>query len=240
MPNWCFVCATFKSNKSGRIKKLKEELINKENFSYTKLIPEPFEFLTFDDNGNLTEYNDNDTISVIKNEDITDDIKPFICKDTQRYIHGASMKLNGYTVVDWYSWRIANYGVKWDVDKDSLTFYNGNDDESVGLSFDSPCSYPKPILDLICKKYKVDCEFSAEESGCGIYDIGKIQYHEGSDEITTILEEYENEIDYLRALGDEVIAYVCNNCDNIFKDTDLDDDEEIECPDCGSKNYTKY
>ncbi|WP_040113736.1 hypothetical protein [Clostridium baratii] len=240
MPNWCFVCATFKSNINSRIKKLKEELLNENDFSYTKLIPEPFEFLTFDDEGNLIEHNEVNEISVIKDEDITDDIKPYICQGTERHIHGCSIKPKGYTVINWYEWRIDNYGVKWDVDKNSSAFYKEYFDTEAFVNFESPWTYPKPILDLICKKYKVDCEFSAEESGCGIYDIGKIQYHEGSDEITTVLEEYENEIDYLRALGDEVIAYVCDDCDYIFKDDELSDDEEIECPSCGCKNYKKY
>ena len=241
MPNWCYVYATFKSNRSSRIKKLKEELLNKDDFSYTKLIPEPFEFLTFDEDGNLTEHNESDEISVIKNENITNDMKEYLCEDKDKtYIYSGSRRnLNGYTVFDWYSWRIDNYGVKWDVNKDSLDFFN-EDDNSISLSFDSPWTYPKPILELICKKYKVNCEFSAEEGGCGIYDIGEIQYHECSNVITTIFEQYENEIDYLRALGDEVVAYLCDDCDYIFKDDELDDDEEIECPNCGSKNYTKY
>lgn len=240
MPNWCYVSATFSSENKSRIKKLKKELLNKDDFSYTKLIPEPFKFLTFDADGNLTEYNELNEISVIKNEDITDDIKPFICKDTQRYIHGASMKLNGYTVVDWYSWRVDKYGVKWDVNKETATFYNEDDDNCISVFFESPWTYPKPILDAICKKYKVSCEFSAEECGTGIYDICEIDYDEDEGTITTTLNEYENEIDFFRAFGDQITAYKCSDCDYIYKDDELESDEDIICPSCGSENYTKY
>lgn len=70
----------------------------------------------------------------------------------------------GYT--DWYGWRNANWGTKWDADVVSV--------DGLSIIFDTACDCPMPIIERIAKalkNYTFALEYADENIGynCGAY-----------------------------------------------------------------------
>ena len=85
---------------------------------------------------------------------------------------------------NWYDWRVANWGCKWDVDVDGLE-YEDNGDGTAVISgwFDSPWGPPIEAYNTFCDDFD-NCNLEAfyEEGGmdfAGHYDNGQDDYLEG-------------------------------------------------------------
>jgi hypothetical protein len=67
-----------------------------------------------------------------------------------------------YKNADWYSWRIDNWGTKWDIEA-SL---EQEDDELIEYQFDSAWSPPVPWMDVVSKKFpRLKFQMKYEEPG---------------------------------------------------------------------------
>lgn len=247
MPNWCSVNAVFYSDHKDRIKKLKEELLNKKDFSFNKIIPSPYEHAIFDEKGNFIKNSIAGTI-VIKDENISDDNKKYVNfndpKQKPRHVEGWNGKYIGYKGFDWYSWNMDHYGVKWEVNQEDCLF-SYLEDDTISVQFFTPWTYPEPVLKAICFKYKVNCEFNAEESGSQIYDVIELIYDEDTDGLQELKSEFDNQVDFRRSVEDPSElgeAYKCLNCDYIAFEYEMDRDEEcnIICGSCSSSELEKY
>jgi hypothetical protein len=85
---------------------------------------------------------------------------------------------------NWYDWRVANWGCKWDVDTDNLEYTdNGDGTASIAGFFDSPWGPPIEVYNTFCDDMD-NCHLEAfyEEGGmdfAGHYDNGSDDYLEG-------------------------------------------------------------
>ena len=85
---------------------------------------------------------------------------------------------------NWYDWRVANWGCKWDVDTEGLEFTdNGDGTASIAGWFDSPWGPPIEAYNTFCDDMD-NCSLEAfyEEGGmdfAGHYNNGKDDYIEG-------------------------------------------------------------
>ena len=90
--------------------------------------------------------------------------------------------VDGYD--NWYDWRVANWGCKWDVDVDGLEYVdNGDGTASIAGWFDSPWGPPIEAYNTFCDDM-ANCSLEAfyEEGGmdfAGHYDNGADDYIEG-------------------------------------------------------------
>lgn len=242
MPNWCYVNAKFYSDNKDRIKRLKEELLNDKNFSYDKVIKRPYIFAKFDEKGKFIEEDDNG-VSVIKDENINSSNRQYTnLSDSTEYngISGWNEKYKGYKSFNWYDWNIDYWGVKWDINALNCSF--DYDNNTIEINFASPWYYPKEVLESICEQYKVSCNFSAEECGCAIYEIGNFEYDEKYDSVSEHIDEYDTEVDFVLALGDtDRKIFICLDCGELFVDDDsILPQYEIQCYECDSTNIERY
>lgn len=86
--------------------------------------------------------------------------------------------------VNWYDWRVQNWGTKWDVDLEGLEFINNHDGTSVITGyFDSAWSPPIEAYDAFLDMMDgCSIEATYEEGGmdfAGIYEDGQDNYLEG-------------------------------------------------------------
>jgi len=85
---------------------------------------------------------------------------------------------------NWYSWRVDNWGCKWEVDVDNLEFTdNGDGTSSITGWFESPWAPPIEAYNTFVEDMD-GCSLTADyhEPGmdfAGIYDNGDDQYMEG-------------------------------------------------------------
>ena len=85
---------------------------------------------------------------------------------------------------NWYDWRVANWGCKWDVDTEGLEFTdNGDGTASIAGWFDSPWGPPIEAYNTFCDDMD-NCSLESfyEEGGmdfAGHYDNGSDDYIEG-------------------------------------------------------------
>ena len=98
--------------------------------------------------------------------------------------------------VDWYSWRVANWGTKWDVGGEDA-FVDRRDQNTVVLSFDSAWSPPIEFYSFMKSEHGFDIRASYFEPAmgfCGDWIDGMDNYYEGDwrDGIfpTHLMEEY--------------------------------------------------
>ena len=90
--------------------------------------------------------------------------------------------VDGYD--NWYDWRVANWGCKWDVDTEGLEYVdNGDGTASIAGWFDSPWGPPIEAYNTFCDDMD-NCSLEAfyEEGGmdfAGHYDNGSDDYIEG-------------------------------------------------------------
>ncbi|MDP2692721.1 MAG: hypothetical protein Q8O88_03735 [bacterium] len=102
---------------------------------------------------------------------------------------------------DWYSWKTAKWGCKWDINAD-LTF---STETSVQYMFDSPWTPPTAFIETASEKFpNLKFELEYDEPGCCFRGTA---YAEGGD-TTDTSENYEP---------------TCNDCGGEF-------DEKGECP----------
>lgn len=94
---------------------------------------------------------------------------------------------------DWYSWNVANYGTKWDVELTYNSVYNNRFE----FEFDSAWSPPKKFFDWLANQ-GLEFELNYEEPGCQFY--GQYSHVNGS---TTD--------DYFE--GEDYILYAINELD---------------------------
>ena len=93
--------------------------------------------------------------------------------------------VDGYD--NWYDWRVANWGCKWEVDTEGLEFTdNGDGTSSIAGYFESPWGPPIEAYNTFCDDMD-NCSLEAtyEEGGmdfAGIYSNGDDQYMEGLSE----------------------------------------------------------
>lgn len=241
MPNWCYVNAKFYSDNKDRIKRLKEELLNDKDFSYDKVIKRPYIFAEFDKEGNFIKESENG-VSVIKDEDINFSNRQYVNLPDSIEYNGSvwNDKYKGYKAFNWYNWNVDNWGVKWSANGNDCSFYYY--DNEIELSFDAPWYYPKEVLEAICEQYKVSCNFSAEECGCAIYEIGSFEYDDEYDNVSGYIDEYDTEVDFVLALGDtDRKVFDCLDCSELFiDDYPVLSHLKLQCPECGSTNVVRY
>lgn len=85
---------------------------------------------------------------------------------------------------NWYDWRVANWGTKWDVDTEGLEYKdNGDGTSEITGWFDSAWAPPIGAYDTFCDDMN-NCDLYAtyEEGGmdfAGVYDNGADDYMEG-------------------------------------------------------------
>lgn len=91
-------------------------------------------------------------------------------------------KIDGFD--NWYDWRVANWGCKWDVDTEGLEYTdNGDGTASIAGWFDSPWGPPIGAYETFCDDM-ANCDLYAtyEEGGmdfAGVWDNGADDYMEG-------------------------------------------------------------
>jgi hypothetical protein len=91
-------------------------------------------------------------------------------------------KVDGFD--NWYDWRVANWGTKWDVDTEGLEYKdNGDGTSSITGWFDSAWSPPIGAYETFCDDMD-NCDLYAtyEEGGmdfAGVWDNGSDDYMEG-------------------------------------------------------------
>jgi len=98
---------------------------------------------------------------------------------------------------DWYSWRVNNWGTKWDVGGEDA-FVDRPDQNTVVLSFDSAWSPPIEFYSFMNREHGFDIRASYFEPGigfCGEWDGMGNYYYEGAwpDFPTHLIEEYNME-----------------------------------------------
>jgi len=98
---------------------------------------------------------------------------------------------------DWYSWRVANWGTKWDVGGEDA-FVDRPDRNTIVLSFDSAWSPPIEFYSFLKDEHGFDIRASYFEPGmcfCGDWIDGMDNYYESEwhDFPTHLIEEYNME-----------------------------------------------
>lgn len=77
----------------------------------------------------------------------------------------AKANLETFGFKDWYDWRIANWGTKWNVERD-VDIDNLSDD-NITLSFGTAWSPPIPVIAALCEQYpEVSATLRYIETGC--------------------------------------------------------------------------
>jgi len=105
-----------------------------------------------------------------------------------------------------YSWSLENWGVKWDVNTESITVIQVDEDRII-IEFDTAWGFPKEFYQFLEKDgYEVNAMFHEEGMAfCGIYTKGVEDYYEYGemtpDEIRAMIPE---EIDDCFAISEMV------------------------------------
>lgn len=144
------------------------------------------------------------------------------------------IKLDNGNELDWYWWRVNNWGTKWDgFDYDNI-IKSDIDLYITGCTAWSPC---EPTIQKLSELYpEVNIQLEYDESGCAF--CGKVEYEEGE----LISQITENDFkDYRHAVKEmdisSDIVYKCSNCDSLFYDFEIEDDENYECDSCGCHTF---
>ena len=131
--------------------------------------------------------------------------------------------------VDWYSWRIENWGTKWNASDVGIANENSWEEGVAHLWFETAWSPPVPVLEKLSKDNpKVTITHKFVEEGMGFY--GTYEYNKGKYEVV----EEDNFNDntpcevYYRYKGDDYHHY-CRECEETF---DCDGEPSKVCPEC--------
>lgn len=84
-----------------------------------------------------------------------------------------------YGASDWYTWRVNNWGTKWDVTESNII---DNDDTEFSVSFDSAWSPPSPWLENIAPQFPdLNFKLTYQEPGMGYCGIATWDSENGFD-----------------------------------------------------------
>jgi hypothetical protein len=89
----------------------------------------------------------------------------------------------GALTPDWYNWRVANWGTKWNIEPSDMFVDIGhiNDSKaSIYMGFMSAWSGPDEWFKTMCEKYNLSGEYVDSETGCDFFH--KIEYKDGKEE----------------------------------------------------------
>ena len=160
MPNWCSNVLKVTGENTQMLKEFVESVLSvdeqgNEVFSMDKLIPCPKELL---ETNAFESYQGDENDEEAK--------KAFEAKVNE--------VVEKYGASDWYTWRLQNWGCKWDIGE---CYVFTNDENEFRVSFDSPWSPPLTFFKNIGPKFP-ELEFSVlfEEPGmdfAGIYRISR-------------------------------------------------------------------
>jgi hypothetical protein len=134
---------------------------------------------------------------------------------------------------DWYNWRLANWGTKWDVDSRVIS----EDKDTLEYGFDSAWSPPMEWLSQVGPKFpKLSFRLWYAEGGCYFAGIYTVENEETSNE----------EKDYIEAQIEERGSYEvqCEHCDTEMEISSKDalrvceECLEHRCGNCGKQDDT--
>ena len=143
MPNWCSNRVSFYADNEQDVAKLKS--IFESETPFNEIIPSPDWKNTPNSKGELPVLRE--------------------MKDTEgRVIHITYDFPDGKNDDRWYDWNIANWGVKWDIDKQEVD----DDDGSFELEFETPWGPPNEIYDRLVELFPdVGISWFYDEPGMG-------------------------------------------------------------------------
>lgn len=111
--------------------------------------------------------------------------------DTPNYDNGELLVNNyrKYGFTDWYEWRYANWGTKWN----AVDTYREDEGDRLSVSFETAWGEPLPIMEYMCKHYAdesitflcdddADTEYRKYENKDGQLTLVETGYFEDNDE----------------------------------------------------------
>tara|TARA_R100000656_G_scaffold32144_1_gene27916 strand:+ start:2202 stop:2756 length:555 start_codon:yes stop_codon:yes gene_type:complete len=177
MPNWCNNEVTMYADEET-IKQLKAEVFttDKDNkwdpyLDFNKVIPMPKEL---EDTISPTTVVSDDIVRMrdlvkampsiqsiwvaeqqIKADEWTD---RYITKSQSEYMKKT------YGADNWYDWKVKNWGTKWNIDGESVYYYD-EDVDRIELHFDTAWSPPEEVCEVLRQNYDVDINWFYREDG---------------------------------------------------------------------------
>ena len=91
-----------------------------------------------------------------------------------------------YGFDDWYDWRIANWGCKWDIGEDVQVI--SLEETAIHIGFDTPWSPPVGVMQKLCERFP-DIELSLSYAETGCWFAGQVLGSSGQAEDCPVLEE---------------------------------------------------
>ena len=85
--------------------------------------------------------------------------------------------LRKYGHTDWYSWRLNNWGTKWDIGGDVILSHPNNGEMT--LDFQTAWAFPEPVFRTIAERYpsiSFSGEYADEDTG---YNCGEFSAEHG-------------------------------------------------------------
>lgn len=179
MPNWCWNSITIYNPKV-----FKEKCMKDGRFSFDNVVPQPEHMRIKNrlhvDNWMEKQIGGSDHLkpeyiknaSKLQNEffqrDVFDyiSVKPWLDAETQR----TEIPADG-----WYDWDCANWGTKWDVDDEDISYddidWAIENNTDVDFGFNTAWAPPIPIFERMAEM-GIEFDVSCEEPGCEIYISG--------------------------------------------------------------------
>ena len=97
-----------------------------------------------------------------------------------------------YGAADWYSWRLRNYGCKWDCDTDRVD--RSEDGTEVSITFESPWSPPVEFMHKVQAMFpELDFRLAYMETGCWFAGVAETFRDADTDEVQIIVQDTEPE-----------------------------------------------
>lgn len=144
MPNW----VTNRLYVSGEGVSL-EDLTANGGFTFNKFVPMPAELKDVSAFGDLEELVSVYIKGLLGDEKAFETI-PDNCMDNVKLAHFC---LTNYGYTDWYNWRIANWGTKWDLSNPIMSNEICEDEKGKYIEFDTAWSTPEDFFATLSKKY---------------------------------------------------------------------------------------
>jgi hypothetical protein len=106
----------------------------------------------------------------------------------------AKANLDRFGFKDWYEWRIANWGTKWNVEKD--VDIDDLSNESITLTFSTAWSPPIPAVEALCDQYP-EISVTLRYIETGNWFAGTVYGEDGA------IRDYPENDDGIRTFGEE-------------------------------------
>ena len=163
MPNWCKNNLKIDTDSRATLNNIISVLTNEEGrVTFNKLIPMP---------------------KALENTRAT---FPHDVNDA----HKSNLKKN-YGAVDWYEWRMNNWGVKWDASESEI--FGGLDDE-VTLTFKTPWGPPEQFMKTLSREYPtVRFILQFADEFIGAVPLGEVLYEGGEAKQVRIMPDSDDE-----------------------------------------------